>query len=175
MRLIDVMEKKTKVTDGLFVGLKISQYDEDKIIEMVNEMGVPNPITKDSIHFTLLRSKKPITDYAPLEQTDMWAYPKDFEIFEGRNGSNFLVLMMESEDIERRHLSLVEKHNVEPDMFEFKPHLTLSFDLEDFCRFRNKKTVLENIKEKYAKLLPTEVHIDKEYNEPLVLNWKPKK
>ncbi len=57
---------------------------------------------------------------------------------------------------------------------EYKPHITLSYDMEDFGRMRNKKSVLGNIKEQYDKLLPKEFHLNAEYMENLKLEWKPK-
>lgn len=175
MRLSKILEKNEEETEkGTYAGLRFSQDDEDKIIDIVTEMGVPNPIPKEDIHLTLLYSRKFLPNYKPAEMTDMWAYPDGYHIFEGKDGKNILVLMLKSEDAERRHLKLMADHGATFDYPEYRPHITLSYDMEDFGRMRNKKSVLANIKEKYDTLLPKEFHLNAEYMENLKLEWKPK-
>lgn len=134
--------------------------------------GVPNPIKREEIHVTLLYSRKYLPDYEPATSTDMWAYPKGYHIFEGRNGKKILVLLLDSEDAVNRHQVLMKQHESTYDFPEYKPYITLSYDIEDFMRMKNKKSVLENIKDKYNTLIPKEFHLNAEYVEHLNPNWE---
>jgi len=102
----------------------------------------------------------------------MWAYPKGYHIFEGRNGKKILVLLLDSEDAVNRHQVLMKQHESTYDFPEYKPYITLSYDIEDFMRMKNKKSVLENIKDKYNTLIPKEFHLNAEYVEHLNPNWE---
>jgi hypothetical protein len=174
MRLSTILENE-ETEKGTFAGLRFSQDDEDVIIGIIEEMGVPNPIQRDEIHLTLLYSRKYLPNYEPATLTDMWAYPKGYHIFEGRNNKSILVILLESEDVTKRHLELMKQHKATYDFPEYRPHITLSYDIEDFMIMRNKKAVLVNIKEQYDKLLPKEFHISNEFVETLNTEWHPKK
>ena len=169
MRLSTILEKNEDETKpGTYAGLRFSQDDEDAIIELVKKMGIPNPIKKEEIHLTLLYSRKHVSDYEPAEMTDMWAYPKQFTEFKSRkDGTRILVLEVDSEDATKRHNELMAKHDATYDFPEYKPHITLSYDLEDFMD-------LDKIKEKYTELLPKEFHISSEYMENLNSDWETK-
>jgi len=170
LRLEDLIE--TESTKGTYAGVRLSQDDEDTIIELVKKMEIPNPIERDAIHLTLLYSRKFLPDYEALGKVDMWAYPKGFHIFEGGNGKDILVLLVDSPDLEKRHKLLMKEHRATYDFPDFRPHITLSYDLEDFMRLRNKKSVLDNIKNEFDTILPKELHISMEYKEDLNLDWE---
>jgi len=174
MRLSTILESEES-EKGTYAGLRFSQDDEDVIIGIVKEMGVPNPIQRDEIHLTLLYSRKTLHNYKPAEMTDMWAYPRGYHIFDGKDGKSILVILLESEDANYRHQKLMTQHGATYDFPEYRPHITLSYDIEDFMRMRNKKSVLVNIKEKYDKLLPKEFHINTEFTSILDTEWKSKK
>lgn len=93
----------------------------------------------------------------------MQAYPQGYHIFEGKNGKNILVILLDSEDATNRHQKLMKQHDATYYFPEYKPHITLSYDIEDFMRMRNKKSVLENIKDEFDILIPKEFHINTEY------------
>lgn len=175
MRLSKLLEKNEETDKGTYAGLRFSQDDEDVIMGIVKEMDVPNPIQREEIHLTLLYSRKTLPNYKPAEMTDMWAYPRGYHIFNGKDGKNILVILLESEDANYRHQKLMAQHEATYDFPEYRPHITLSYDIEDFMRLRNKKSVLANIKEKYDKLLPKEFHLNEEYTASLETEWKPKK
>lgn len=47
MRLSELLENNEEETDqGTYAGLRFSQEDEDVIVNIVKELGVPNPIKR---------------------------------------------------------------------------------------------------------------------------------
>jgi len=152
---------------GTYIGVRYSKKDEEKILNLIKEMRVPNPIPEDDIHTTLIFSRRYIPDYSPPSKVDMYAYPKEFHIFKSQEGEEILVIKLDSPDLANRHKELMKKHNATYDYPEYIPHITLSYDIEGYMS-------LFEIKEKFTKLLPEKLHIVSEYVEDLDLEWKDK-
>jgi len=169
MKLKDLINEE-KETKGTYAGVLLSQDDEDKIISIVKEMGIPNPIPRKDIHITLLYSRKVLPDYKPNENLDIWAYPTEFHIFNGGNGKDILVLKIDSPDLVKRHKELMKEHEATYDFPEYIPHITLSYDLEDYLNTEDDR--LKAINEKFKSLLPKEFHLVREYVEDLNLDWE---
>lgn len=165
MRLTDLVEEKTE--KGTYAGLRFGDGDEDKIMSLIKKMGIPNPISREDIHLTLLYSRKYLPNYKAAQDTDMWAYPDDFHIFKGFDDKEILVLLLKSDDAHKRHKFLMKEHGATYDYPEYKPHITLSYDVDGYMS-------LEEIKEKFTSILPKEFHIASEYMEELKLEWKQK-
>lgn len=167
MRLSKLLKEKNEneTEQGTYAGIRFSQDDEDTIMDIVKKIGVPNSIEKSDIHLTLLYSRKYLPNYEPAPYTDMWAYPKEFEIFNGQDNKSILVLKVDSPDLVKRHKELMDEHKATYDYPEYIPHITLSYDTEDFMP-------LSDIKKRFTKILPKEFHIISEYMENLKLDWK---
>ncbi len=165
MRLTEILKEKNE-EKGTYAGVRFSQDDEDVIVDLVKEMGLPNPIEKEEIHLTLLYSRKQLPNYKPATSTDMWAYPKGFHIFTGGNGKAILVLKLDAPALHKRHIDLMKEHGATYDFPEYIPHITLSYDVGDMD--------LKDIQEKFTELLPKEFHINAEYKEDLNLDWETK-
>jgi len=160
-------EKEAK---GTYAGVLLSQDDEDRIISIVKEMGIPNPIPRNDIHITLLYSRKVLPNYKPADSLDIWSYPTEFHIFNGQDGKDILVLKLNSPDLVKRHKELMKEHGATYDFPEYIPHITLSYDLEDYMN--NEKDRKQAINEKFKSLLPKEIYLTREYEEELNLDWE---
>ena len=73
MRFSMFMEQESK---GTYAGVRLSDDDSDYIISLCNDLELPNPITKDKIHLTLLYSRKHCPAYVPAGR-----YPSYFYFF----------------------------------------------------------------------------------------------
>ena len=165
MRLTDLMEKEEQ--KGTYAGVKFNEESQDLIVNLAKEIGVPNPITKGDIHLTLLYSRKFLPDYKAAGDIDIKVTPKDFHIFVGFDKKEILVMKIDAPDLIKRHKELMKEHGATYDFPEYIPHITLSYDIDGFMG-------LQEIKDKFTKILPKELHITNEYSEDLELEWKQK-
>lgn len=166
MKLKEVLSNN-ETEKGTYAGYRISQDDDDTIISLLKEIGVPNPIDKSDLHLTLLYSRKYLDNYEPSSKTDIWAYPSKFHIFKGQDGKNILVLMLDCNECIKRHKYLMQQHDATYDFPEYIPHLTLSYDIGDWF-----DADVSNINKEFKDKLPKEIHINSEYMENLELEWK---
>lgn len=160
-------ETKDTTQKGTYAGYRLSQDDDDTVINLIKEIGVPNPINRSDLHLTLLYSRKFLKDYTPSDYTDIWAYPNKFHVFNGQDGKNILVLMLDCSDCVKRHKELMKQHKVTYNFPEYLPHLTLSYDIGDWF-----DADAEKINKEFGDKLPTKFHIADEYQESLKLDWK---
>lgn len=170
MKLREVLSKDNVTEDqqGTYAGYRVSQDDDDTIMDLLKEIGVSNPVEKSDLHLTLLYSRKFLPDYEPASDTDIWAYPSSFHVFNGQDGKNILVLMLDCKDCVKRHKELMKQHKATYDFPEYLPHLTLSYDIGDWF-----DADADKINSEFKDKLPKEFHINSEYMENLKLDWKP--
>lgn len=148
-------------TKGTYAGLRFSDDANDAIITLVNKLQLPNPITTDDIHMTLLYSRKYLPDYVAAGEIDEKAYPKEFHIFDTFDKKKALVIMVDCPYAQKRHKELMEEHQATYDFPEYLTHITLSYDIGGMP-----------IPE--WKDVPKELHLNTEYKEDLNFNWNSK-
>lgn len=167
MKVKDIIEEGKK-PDGSFAGLKFSTDTQTALKEYIEKNEIPNPLNTNKIHSTLLYSKKYLPDYKPAGKLDKswFGSPTHFSIFKsnkktGGTGSNCLVLEYKCSEQSSRFDELMEKHAATYDFDEYKPHITLSYDVGDLD---------------YKKLpkFSKQLEIVEEYGENLNLNWASK-
>jgi len=144
MKLIDIIEKeKEQNPDGTFAALKFSAKTKKMIQEYIKENNIPNPIATDKIHSTLLYSRNYLPDYEPLGKFEKaWiGKPKHFSIFglDPENSKNCLVLEYECAEQSKRFKYLMKVHDATYDFDEYKPHITISYDIGDLDSFEHEK------------------------------------
>jgi len=115
---------------GTYVGAKYTDATTQQLSKLMKIINVPNAITKDKLHSTLLYSKKEISiDYGTFP-IDYMGWTDRLEIWEDQ-GKNILVLIINSDEMKSRHDELLEMGgaSVYP---EFNQHITLSYDVQDW-------------------------------------------
>lgn len=166
MKLRDLLhERKTKPEQkGTFIGVKISTSSRHAVMDVIEDIKVPNPIGTNEMHMTVIYSKTHIDGLKPRGKLDepFTITPKEFHIFPAQDGStNALVVKMNAPELEARHKEIMDDHpKATYDFDEYIPHLTLSYDCGDFDPNTHDATELFE---------PMEV--DEEYHEELNLNW----
>lgn len=167
MKLKEVLSKNNTTDEqGTYAGFRVNQDDDETIMLLLEDIGVPNPVDKSDLHLTLLYSRKFLPNYEPASYTDMWAYPNKFHVFNGQDGKNILVLMLDCKDCIKRHDELMKQHNATYDFPKYLPHLTLSYDIGNWFDADADKINLE-----FKDKLPKEFYINAEYKENLDLDW----
>ncbi len=166
MKLRDLLnEKRTKpIEKGTFIGVRVSTSSTHKVMDVIEDIDVPNPLGTKDMHLTVIYSKTHINDLKPRGKLDepFTITPKEFHIFPSQEGkTNSLVIKMTAPELKARHKEIMDNHpEATYDFDEYIPHLTISYDCGDFDPKAHDVTKL---------LGPLEV--DEEYHEELNLNW----
>ena len=153
-------EKEAERNKGVYVGVRFTMAADEDISIFCEENAIPNPIPEKEIHSTLIYSTK----YDNIVINDVGedlgnAEPKKFHIFETQDNKRALVLLIKSEYLTSRHKELMKKYDLTYNFDEYIPHITLSYDIEDF-----------DISNLNIKDLPTNFTINTEYKEDLNIN-----
>lgn len=163
-----VEEKKDDNPDGTFVGVHLSKKSKDALAEAAAKMKVPNKLRRDKMHATLIYSRKYLPEFKAKGKFDepLTATPDKLEIFPSQDGnSNVLVVRLDAPDLVKRHKEIMKEHGATYDFDEYKPHITLSYNVGDF------DPDAHDIKEHMDD--PT-IEIVDEYQEDLDLDWAKK-
>lgn len=124
------MEKKEA---GTYAGYK---YDKDGVAllsKYAKDNNLPNPLDPEKVHTTLLYSRKPCPDYEALGQLDKPIKCKvgKMEVWPTQSKKNALVVKLDAPEMNKRHKELMDEHEATYDFDEYKPHITLSYDIGD--------------------------------------------
>lgn len=172
MTLTDLLEKAPPPTEkGTYAAVRFSAETKDAIAKYIADNDLPNPLGKDKMHCTLLYSRKHCPDYKPAGKIKpAWTgTPTKLEVFESRGKlrdeepKRCLVLRFECKELVARHELLMEEYDATYDFPEYKPHVTLSYDIGDLD-----ETKLPDVS------TIGELTIDEEYGEDLDLDWAAK-
>jgi len=161
------MKIKKEQKAGTYAAVSFWRETQNAIRKYTKANNIPNAVPRKKLHTTLLYSRKYLPDYKPhgLMKMAMTGFPTGFEKWPtqpDKDGdvSMCLVLRYDCPALIERHEYLMKTHDAEFDFDEFKPHVTLSYDVGDL----------------QCKDLPdfTEpLIIVEEYGEDLTLDWTP--
>ena len=166
MKLYDVMEKEETEEKGTYAGVRFCYDTVSRIKAYIEENEIAQPVPDEKLHTTLLYSRKFLPDYTPQGEIDPPLVGKGtkFDVWESQpneNGekSNCLVMEYDCPELTERHESLMKEHGGTFDFDEYKPHVTLSYNIGDMDA---------------SKLNPADIgdlNLVTEYGEDLNMNW----
>ena len=119
---------------GTFAGVNFDAATLGAFSSYMKAQKIPNPVDLDTLHTTLLYSKRNLPNYTPEEKygEPLVAKAAGLDIFSGSGGEkNCLVLKLDCEALKQRHSDLMIDHNADYDFDEYRPHVTLSYDVGD--------------------------------------------
>lgn len=163
MKLVQIFMTESK--DGTYAGVHFSKKTRDNIIDYVEKHNIPNLTDVDDLHTTLLYSRKHLPNYvaAGRYETPLIGKPLSWKTWKTQEGKTCLVLPFECKELYQRHKDLMKEHKATWDYDDYKPHITLSYDIgDDF----DTDTLPHFSKP---------IEITEEYSTPLDLNWTSKK
>lgn len=135
MKLKDLYEQPSK--KGSYAGVKFDKDTNRALHKYIKENKIPNSTRPDRFHSTVLYSRKHLPNYKPAGKLDppMTGNPTGLTVWEtqGDNGpkTNCLIFQYDCPDLVDRHKSLMKEHEATYDYPDFKPHVTLSYDIGD--------------------------------------------
>lgn len=132
-----IMENNNK---GTYAAMRFSLASALALQKFCQKFKVPNCLKLADYHSTLLYSRNYLPDYTPAGRLDppMIALPKNLEIWESpanafkKEATNCLVLRINCPELVDRFEYLMNNHDATYDYDEYKPHVTLSYDVGDF-------------------------------------------
>lgn len=132
--LQELNEKATKEPDGTYVGAKLSADTKNMLDGINKKLEIPNPLEKKDMHITIVYSRKYVPEFKSRGKLDepIIAKPDELTIFPSSEGNNVLVLKLKTPDLIERHEEIVKEYGATHDFDEYKPHVTLSYDVGEF-------------------------------------------
>lgn len=155
----------TESKQGTYAGVRFSKQTHNDIKDYVKKHDIPNLVDMKDLHTTLLYSRKHLPEYTAQGkyQPPLNGNPLKLKTWKTQEGDTCLVLPFESKELYQRHKDLMREHDATWDYDDYKPHITLSYDVgKDFD---------VNILPLFSK----PIKIVEEYSTPLDLNWTSKK
>jgi len=129
--ILEIEEQENEITfpGGVYISVKLSEETTNLVFEYQEKYLKGRDIVDiDSLHCTLIYSKKPHVDnIEPEEYTAIGTF-QEFNLF-GPN-KDTLVAEINSQDLRRRNEELVEKYGFISDFDEYKSHVTLSYNAD---------------------------------------------
>lgn len=141
---------------GTYAAVKPSKEDGKKIKEFMDTYNIPNPEPVSELHSTLLYSRKFLPNYKPDRALSHDAKINSLEVWPTKSGKNCLVAKLDAPSLCDRHAHLMDEHGATYDFSEFKPHISLSYDIGDY-----------DISKLKIDQLPQQLKMTKEYKESL--------
>jgi hypothetical protein len=137
MRKLHVIEEEDYLTpqpqEGLYVAAFFSEETNQAISDYLTTNNIPNPVAGASLHTTIVYSKVPVEGYEPQHSLEIpvnTTYSK-LEVWETQTGTNCLVWSFFSPYLHIRFEEAMAA-GATYDFDEYKPHITLSYDIGDF-------------------------------------------
>ncbi len=127
---------------------------------------IPQRVQSSKLHSTVLYSKKYLPNYKAQGEleTPIIGTPKKFSVWEtqpDKDGetANSLVLQYDASELVAHHQKLMKEHGATYDFDEYKPHVTLSYNIGDLDISKLDPSNIGNI------------NIVSEYGEDLDFDW----
>lgn len=163
MKLQDlILEKETK-TEGSYIAVNFSKESQKRLHEFSKKLKIKNLVPEDKYHITIIYSTKPVPKtFKAKGELDppILANPKHLTIFPTQDKKRALVIELTCKKIVNRHRELMDKYDLKFGFPSFKPHITLSYDCEEF-----------EIPDDLDYSLLEDLEIVNEYHEALNLDW----
>lgn len=119
-----------KYEDGVYISVNLSPSSTVELNAYMQENLSTFKINK-SLHCTLIYSQKPLKNEVQIEEYDAFGTFKGFSLF--GPDKNILVLELDCDTLVERNKELVQKYNFISDFDEYKPHVTLAYEItKDF-------------------------------------------
>ena len=118
---------------GTYAAVKPTNIFSTILDSVAKSLDIPNIVDKNEFHSTLLYSRKSLPTLKLDSNLTYQAKIKSIEVWPNHDKkTNVLVIVLDCPELKDRHKYLMKKYNATYDYPEFKPHLTLSYDIGNF-------------------------------------------
>lgn len=157
---------ESATTKGTYAGVRFSEHTVDNLIQLQGKLDVPNPIPYNKFHTTLLYSRKYLPEYKafgkytePMQSNSSVFHLEIWKSSE--SGRACLVLLYGCKDLSMRHDDLMRQHEATFDFPDYRPHVTLSYDVGEWHPEVREVTFEDG----------SHIEVVEEYQEELNLDW----
>lgn len=113
---------------GIYVGAKYSELSKQKLVKIINELEIPNPVAPKDLHTTIIYSR--INGKVNLSKDFLAARLYKIDYFTSRKDERVCVLLLQSRDFMNEHMRIMsEDKNLTYDYDRYIPHITLSYNV----------------------------------------------
>ncbi len=174
-----ISSREKDFSRGVYVSVDLDPTQVRRIWDYMKKVGIQvMPIQK--AHVTVMFSTTNPKNIPEIKNNfNGTVRPKAIRIFgKGTRAQPYaLVVEFDSPDLKRLHDYYKREYNLRPSYSEYKPHMTLSYDIERVMPgLRNlrpkQKETIENIFSKMIPELPKSIRIHSQHLEGLDENWK---
>lgn len=125
-----------KPETGAFVGVKFSELTVEELLKLIEALNIENPTNADELHCTVMYTKSDVPDLLDMDgqsyDPPLVATGDKFEIFKTQDENDCLVLRIKCDELVERHEAIKDKYSAVYTHDEFKPHITLSYNCNEF-------------------------------------------
>lgn len=124
--------------DGVYVCTLLDDQTKEELIQYITDYQIPNAVTKEQLHSTLIYSDSNVLDLKPIcdYPNPLIGQSIGIEIWDGpsieSNTKKYLVLTFKCDGLLDRHQQILNEYNIQHKYSEFISHVTLSYDVSDF-------------------------------------------
>jgi 2'-5' RNA ligase len=159
MKLTELKSLENK--KGTYAALYVSEEAHDTIMQYIRDNDIPHKTNpkEERKHVTLIYSRNYCPDMVAQPAYVHYANVSGVDVFNTQDGKRALVLLLDAPTVVARHKELMAAHPATYDHPEYRPHITLSYDIGDFDE---------------TSLLPFKptIELKDEYVEDLKLDWQ---
>lgn len=116
---------------GLYVAVQFNENTKDNIQEFIRKYKIPSGIEREDTHCTLIYSTV-YDDVQINEEIEEYCSPKELIVFDTRDGKRALVISLNSDYLENRHIEIMKDSKLVYDYDKYIPHITLSYDIGNY-------------------------------------------
>jgi hypothetical protein len=153
---------------GTYVAITYDNMCTKRLIDLCVMMDLPNIVRQEKIHTTLIYSTNYADNVLVNSECSYVAIIDELDIFTSDSGIKCLVARLNCPHMNARHKELMNTYNFNHGFPEYIPHITLSYDIEDWDKFDYFNEYIKNTKLMYMMIGTSE------YTTDLDLNWKDK-
>jgi 2'-5' RNA ligase len=116
---------------GTYAKLIPDEITQNRIHAILSLFNIENAVSARDLHVTLIYSRNDCNSikHIPI-QLPIKAVGLELAIFKNPDGSNCLVVKLDSEDLQDLHWHCRNEHFALHDYPTYQPHVTLSYDFE---------------------------------------------
>jgi 2'-5' RNA ligase len=146
---------------GTYAKLVPDELTKNRIFSILSLFNIENAVSKHDLHVTVVYSREQCDSikHIPI-QIPIHANGAELAIFKNQDGSNCLVVILDSPSLQELHRHCREEHFAIHDYPHYSPHITLSYDYSG--EIVPQGSLLEHFHSLY---------FDQYIVEPLLLNW----
>ena len=115
--------------DGTYVAARFCKESVRSLVDLQEQIGVPNPVSPHDLHTTIVYSRVPI-EWEPMTH-NVPAHVVGYRVFETDAGTDCLVLELDCPSLADRFNEAMDR-GATFDFPSYIPHVTLSYDIGDF-------------------------------------------